>query len=79
MAVLAFRNGNYDDVGTFVAQGYDTSNETAINTYDIDGNFTGTAASAIDRKTVAFFTSSRGQSFNQDKQFGSYVRPIRAF
>ena len=79
MRTLAFRNGNYDDVGSFIANNYDTSNETSINTYDIDGNFTGTAASAIDRKVTAFYTSSRGQSFNQDKQYGAYVRPIRAF
>ena len=26
MRTLAFRNGNYDDVGTFIAQNYDTSN-----------------------------------------------------
>ena len=73
MRTLAQRYNNFGGVGTFLAQNYETSNETTIIEDDIP------RASAIDRRVTAFYSSNISQSFNQDKQFGAYVRPIRAF
>jgi hypothetical protein len=75
MRTLAFRKRDFGDVGTFLNNVYDTSNEATVIEDDIP------RASSGDRIVVAFNQpyGNPGQFFNQDKQYGAYVRPIRAF